>query len=254
MALAVLTLAYFLPGVCMRGMRAGRQKAGKPARQIETQTAVQEQSFSESGEPDGNAYSPEQPSGKGTIVLDPGHGGADPGMIGIGGIEEKKINLELALTLKTLLEKQGYQVVMTREADNGLYDAEISNKKAQDMQRRCAVIEETKPLLTVSIHQNSYTDPSVYGPQVFYYQHSDEGKKLAECVQEQLNTKLEIANPRKIKANTNYYILRRSQSITILAECVFLSNPEETEKIQTKEYQEAVAQAICSGILAYLNE
>lgn len=186
------------------------------------------------------------------IVIDPGHGGIDPGMVGVGGVEEKHINLQVAKALGELLETRGFEVIYTRTEDVGLYEEDADNKKSQDMQRRCALIEEKEPVLTVSIHQNSYSDSSVYGPQVFYFEHSDAGEKLASCVQEQLNTQLQIAKPRTIKGNTNYYILKRSAGTTILVECAFLSNPQEAEKIQAAEYQQAVAQAICDGILAFL--
>ena len=83
------------------------------------------------------------------------------------------------------MEKDGYQVVMTREEDKGLYQEGSSNKKAQDMQNRCALIAEEKPAVSVSIHQNSYSDPEVKGPQVFYYEHSAQGEELAVCIQEQ---------------------------------------------------------------------
>ena len=116
----------------------------------------------------------------------------DPGMIGVGGIKEKLINLQVSLALAEKLEEQGFETMLTRTEDTGLYDPETVNKKAQDMQRRCALIEEKDPLLTVSIHQNSYSDPAVYGPQVFYFEHSVEGKELAACIQEQLNTRLGI--------------------------------------------------------------
>lgn len=101
------------------------------------------------------------------IVLDPGHGGSDPGMIGIDGLEEKNINLSMTLLLKEKLEEKGYTVVLTREEDKGLYDESAQNKKAQDLQRRIALIDETAPALTVSIHQNSYHDPAVKGRRFF---------------------------------------------------------------------------------------
>ena len=144
------------------------------------------------------------------ILIDPGHGEDDPGMIGADGLEEKGINLAISLLLKSELETRGYSVTMTRETDKGLYDASANNKKAQDMQRRIAMIGEKSPVLSVSIHQNSYQqDASVHGPQVFYYESSEEGKKLAEAVQSSLNEKLEIDRPREIKGNTSYYLLKR---------------------------------------------
>ena len=79
---------------------------------------------------------------KKTVVVDPGHGGMDPGKIGINDVEEKEINLEISLMLRDKLEKQGIQVVMTRETDQGLYDEDSSNKKVQDLQRRVELIHE----------------------------------------------------------------------------------------------------------------
>lgn len=190
---------------------------------------------------------------KGTIVLDPGHGGFDNGMVGESGISEKVLNLIYAQKLSAVLEARGYRVVLTRTTEDGLYDEDVSNKKAQDMQRRCAVIEKEQPLLTVSIHQNSYAaDPSVRGPQVFYYEHSVEGEKLAKSIQDCMNEQLAIARPRVQKSNGSYYILKRSASVTVLAEVGFLTNPEEEALLQEEAYQEKAVQAIADGIEAYL--
>lgn len=187
------------------------------------------------------------------ILVDAGHGGSDPGMIGVGGLEEKGINLSISLLLRDTLEKSGYSVIMTREEDKGLYDSSAANKKAQDMQRRIAMIREHMPVLSVSIHQNSYHDAGVHGPQVFYYESSVEGKKLAEAVQSSLNDLLEVDRPREVKGNTSYYLLKRSSGILVIVECGFLTNPEEAQKLQTKEYQEKVAAAVSEGIRTYLN-
>ncbi len=187
------------------------------------------------------------------ILVDAGHGGSDPGMIGVGGLEEKGINLSISLLLRDTLEKSGYSVIMTREEDKGLYDSSAANKKAQDMQRRIAMIREYMPVLSVSIHQNSYHDAGVHGPQVFYYESSVEGKKLAEAVQSSLNDLLEVDRPRKVKGNTSYYLLKRSSGTLVIVECGFLTNPEEAQKLQTKVYQEKVAAAVSEGIRTYLN-
>lgn len=175
-------------------------------------------------------------------------------MIGIDGLEEKGINLSVSLLLREKLEEKGYTVVLTRESDQGLYDDSAQNKKAQDMQRRIALIDETAPVLTVSIHQNSYHDPSVKGPQVFYYETSGEGKELAADLQESLNTTLEVERPREIKGNTSYYLLKRSKGVLVIAECGFLTNPDEADLLQTEEYQEKVADALTDGIVTYLRK
>ena len=90
-----------------------------------------------------------------TILVDAGHGGADPGMIGVNGLEEKGINLQIAVKLKDSLEKQGFSVIMTREEDKGLYEEDSRNQKAQDMQCRIAMIKKYRPVLCISVHQNS---------------------------------------------------------------------------------------------------
>lgn len=187
------------------------------------------------------------------ILVDAGHGGTDPGMIGVGGLEEKGINLSVSLLLRDTLEKSGYSVIMTREEDKGLYDSSAANKKAQDMQRRIAMIREHAPVLSVSIHQNSYQDSGVHGPQVFYYEGSVEGKKLAEAVQSSLNHQLEVDRPRDVKGNASYYLLKRSRGTLVIVECGFLTNPEEAQKLQKKEYQQKVAAAVSEGIRTYLN-
>ena len=183
-----------------------------------------------------------------------GHGGADPGMIGVGGLEEKGINLQIAMKLREILEKKGFTVIMTREEDKGLYDEESRNQKAQDMQRRIALVKECKPVLCISIHQNSYQDSAVYGPQVFYYEDSAQGKSLAELIQEKLNTRLDVKRPRVAKGNKTYYLLKRSESVLNIVECGFLTNPQEAELLQTDEYQLKVADAISEGIDAYFSK
>ena len=189
-----------------------------------------------------------------TILVDAGHGGADPGMIGVGGLEEKGINLQIAMKLREILEKKGFTVIMTREEDKGLYDEESRNQKAQDMQRRIALVKECKPVLCISIHQNSYQDSAVYGPQVFYYEDSAQGKSLAELIQEKLNTRLDVKRPRVAKGNKTYYLLKRSESVLNIVECGFLTNPQEAELLQTDEYQLKVADAISEGIDAYFSK
>ena len=191
---------------------------------------------------------------KGVIVVDSGHGGIDPGVIGQNEVKEKEINLAIAKKLERLLKVAGYDVIMTRKKDEGLYEENSPNKKVQDMQKRCEIIKENHPLLTVSIHQNSYPDEQVCGPQVFYYEGSAEGKKLAICIQEALNEKLKIEHPRVEKSNRTYYLLKRSEGILNNVECGFLSNKKEAGLLVQDKYQERVAKAVEKGILKYLED
>ena len=107
-------------------------------------------------------------------------------------------------------------------------------------------------MLTVSIHQNSYGDEAVCGPQVFYYKDSVKGRELARCIQEELNTQLQVSSPRTEKANSTYYLLKRSEGTLNIVETGFLTNPREAELLNTKEYQKKCAKAICDGILKFL--
>ena len=187
------------------------------------------------------------------VVIDAGHGGMDPGKIGINDVAEKEINLSIALKVKKYLEFNDVRVVMTRESDQGLNDPDASNKKVQDMKRRLAMIEETAPDLAVSIHQNSYPEEYVHGAQVFYYADSPSGKQLAELLQAQFVKKADPDNTRQIKANDSYYLLKKTSVPIVIAECGFLSNREEAEKLCSEAYQEKIAWAICVGILQHLN-
>lgn len=184
----------------------------------------------------------------------PPHGGDDPGMIGVEGLKEKGINLQISLKLRESLKARGFSVIMTRETDQGLYDSSSHNKKAQDMQRRISLLAEAAPVLTVSIHQNSYSDSAIKGPQVFYYESSQQGKLLAQSIQESLNQELKPERPRVIKGNTSYYLLKRSKGTLVIVECGFLTNPQEAALLQTSEYQEKVAGAVAEGIQEYVKK
>ncbi len=187
------------------------------------------------------------------VVLDAGHGGDDPGKIGINNALEKDINLEITLLVKEYLEAQDVQVVLTRETQEGLYDANASNKKVQDMKRRIQIIEQTAPDVTVSIHQNSYPEEYVKGAQVFYYTGSTEGQKLATLLQKSLVKRLDPDNHRQVKANDSYYLLKKTSTPIVIVECGFLSNSEEAALLCEEAYQEKVAWAVHLGILQYLN-
>lgn len=186
------------------------------------------------------------------VVVDAGHGGTDPGKVGINDQLEKEINLQIAQKLKMFLQAEGITVVMTREGDKGLYDENASNKKVQDMKRRLEIIENADPVLVVSIHQNSYHEEYVKGAQVFYYATSESSRYLAEIVQEQLKV-LDPENKREAKGNDRYFLLKKTTKPIIIVECGFLSNREESEELSTPFYQEKVAWNIHMGIMKYIN-
>ena len=188
------------------------------------------------------------------VCVDPGHGGTDPGKVGINGQLEKDINLAIAKKLKTYLEASDVTVVLTRDKDMGLYSSGDAHKKMADMRKRCQLIGEAKPDLVISIHQNSYHEEAIRGGQVFYYKTSVRGKQLAQILQERFDYVLGDANKRQAKANDNYYLLLHVKEPIIIAECGFLSNWEEAEKLETKEYQDRLAGTLHMGIMEYLNQ
>ena len=157
------------------------------------------------------------------ILVDAGHGGIDSGMVGIEGLKEKGINLEIAIKLKAVLEKRGFTVMMTREEDKGLYKDNTQNMKAQDLQNRIAMIKE---------YEN--------------------GRNLALAIQEELNRQLSVARPREAKGNRTYYLLKRSPSVINIVECGFLTNPEEAQLLKKEEYQTKIAMSVADGIDTYL--
>lgn len=187
------------------------------------------------------------------IVLDAGHGGDDPGKIGINGSREKHINLAITQKLKYYLEANDIKVVLTREGDAGLYDADAENKKVQDMKRRIEIMEAACPLAVISIHQNSYPEEYVKGAQVFYHKDSKDGEQLASLLQESLRERLDPENHRRIKANDSYYLLKKTKIPTVIVECGFLSNSYEASLLSEPDYQDRVAWAIHMGIIRYIN-
>ena len=187
------------------------------------------------------------------VVLDAGHGGNDPGKVGVDGTLEKDINLSLVYKLKEVLEAADVTVILTREEDHGLYQDSDTNKKRADMAARCALIEESQADLVISVHQNSFHDEAVKGAQVFYYTGSEEGEKLAEELEQSFREVIGEENTRQAKANSEYYLLLHTSCPTAIVECGFLSNWEEAEKLADEGYQEKLAWAIHLGVLAYLN-
>ena len=187
------------------------------------------------------------------VVIDAGHGGKDPGKVGVNEALEKDINLDIAKRLQSLLEQNGVLVVMTREEDKDLASDNASNRKNEDLRARVKLLEETAPILMVSIHQNSYPESDVDGAQVFYFSGSETGKRLGTLVQESLKREIKDGNHRVAQANKDYYLLKKSVCPAVIVECGFLSNPKEAALLATEEYREKLAFAIHLGILEYIN-
>ena len=184
-----------------------------------------------------------------TVVIDPGHGGFDGGAIGrLTNVREDELNLIVANKLKDLFEKNGIAVVMTRPDENAL-----GRTKDEDMAKRRSIIENAEADIVISIHMNKFNDTQCSGPVTFYHEESEEGKKLAELIQDELNARLEPPRPRTFRPET-YFILRSGGCPCVLVECGFISNEREEQLLQTEEYQDKCAKAIYSGAKLYLDQ
>ncbi|WP_179393702.1 N-acetylmuramoyl-L-alanine amidase [Carboxydothermus ferrireducens] len=181
-------------------------------------------------------------SGK-KIVLDPGHGGSDPGTIGkVYGIKEKDVNLDIALKLKGYLEALGAAVYMTRTGDTYL-----------SLQQRVDYANDLSADLFLSIHQNSVGSPAYYstnGTQVYYYPDPSNQlleKALADKLMSSLNEVLGSKN-KGIYTDKGYYVIKYTEMPSTLVEVGFLSNAEEEKKLSTPEYRTKAAAALAQGI------
>ena len=188
-----------------------------------------------------------------TVVIDAGHGGSDSGKVGIDGTLEKDINLSISKKLEKLLLAADIKVIMTRTEDMELCDNSIPTKKRQDMINRTAIMNQVDADCIISIHQNSYTEESIDGAQVFYYTESDKGHTLASLIQNAMVHDVDPSNHRIEKSNDSYYLLKNVSKPVVIVECGFLSNRAESRKLVDGTYQQKLAWAIHIGILQYLN-
>ncbi len=189
------------------------------------------------------------------IIIDAGHGGEDCGAIGVNGVYEKDLNLEIAFMLGEMLEDNGYAVIYTRTEDRLLYKEEENIKgirKISDLKNRCAVANEYPDAIFISLHMNSFGSPKYSGAQI-YYKEDSASQRLANTVQNKIKVELQPYNNRQIKSGKDLYLLENNLCTSVLIECGFLTNPEECEKLSQKEYQKQLSFAILYGIIEYNN-
>ncbi|MDR3238754.1 MAG: N-acetylmuramoyl-L-alanine amidase [Clostridiales bacterium] len=188
------------------------------------------------------------PLSKKIVLIDAGHGGVDPGKVS-GKTEEKDINLAIAKQLQAYLEQADATVFMTR-----IDDADLANSKKSDMYHRKLTANTSQADIFVSIHQNSFPDSSVQGAQVFYFNRSDNSKRLAEFIQKELKSFVNYQNRFEAKENGNYYVLKQTSMPAVIVECGFLTNAGEKAKLLNEDYQDRLAWAIYMGILDYFHD
>lgn len=187
------------------------------------------------------------------LIIDVGHGGIDPGKVSTDGILEKNVNLQIALHLKKEFQNKNFKIYLTRETDCGLYDENASHKKISDLNNRIQFFHEKKADYVISIHQNSYSDAESHGAQTFYHTDSEEGNVMANTIQKSL-LEIDPSNHRNATASNRYYLLKKTSIPSIIIECGFLSNPEETAKLTNPDYQQKLAHAIYLGFCNYIQK
>ncbi|MEN6351516.1 MAG: N-acetylmuramoyl-L-alanine amidase [Syntrophomonas sp.] len=190
-----------------------------------------------------------------TIVIDPGHDGSDPGSSG-DFLQEKVVNLDIALKAAEFLRQRGMQVVLTR-----------TDYTKVSLEDRSSMANLYNARLFVSIHNNAPGDPekryTVQGTETHYYapldipelfMQSAERSSLATCIQEQLVARLQRPN-RGVKtgSGSNFSVLRKTQMPSALVEVCFIANPEEEQLLMQDSFKTSAAQAIADGITNYCN-
>lgn len=186
------------------------------------------------------------------IVIDPGHGGIDPGAIGRGGTIEKEIVLEISKKLKQLLSQAGAVVVMTRETDTDLSDpgGSVAARKRQDLTRRVELANKHKADIYLSIHVNSIPSARWRGAQTFYQRGQEDAKELAEKIQQELRRVLK--NTDRLAKGEDFFTNRQTKMTSVTVEVGFVSNSAEEKLLNDQAYQRKIAWAVYSGLAKYL--
>lgn len=186
-----------------------------------------------------------------TIVIDPGHGGEDGGAVSEAGVSESAINLAVGEKLDALLRFYGVQTAMTRESELSIHDPgakTLRERKRSDLHNRVDMIEAIPGALLISIHQNAYPNPKYHGMQVFY--RDEDSRALAQQMQGNVSAFLDAENKRQaLKIPNAVYLMKNVTCRAVLAECGFVSNPEEAARLQEEGYQKKIALSIAAACL-----
>lgn len=178
------------------------------------------------------------------IVLDPGHGGSDPGAIGLNKTTEKSVTLAVAQKVKFMLEKFGATVIMTRSDDRDVYAP--NDTAVEELSARIAIAKRNKADIFVSLHANAFNDRSVGGTSTYYYPKTYYDAMLAKAIQTNImdNQKLQDRGINQ----ANFYVVKRSLMPAVLVEMAFISNPNEEKLLNSASFQQQVAQGVVQGL------
>ena len=193
-------------------------------------------------------------SSKIKIVLDAGHGGIDGGVSGINTqVKESELNVIVVKKVEKYLRDAGMNVVLTRNSEAGLYGVANSSLKRKDMEKRTEIINDAKPNLVVSVHMNKYSLSTRRGAQVFYNEDNEKSVLLAKSIQESFNS-MEQCVKKTSALKGDYYILKCTEYPSVIAECGFLSNPDDERLLISDDFQNDLAYSIYKGIVGYLTQ
>ncbi|MBC2721485.1 N-acetylmuramoyl-L-alanine amidase [Desulfosporosinus sp.] len=185
-----------------------------------------------------------------TIVIDPGHGGPDPGAKGVSGVYEKNNTLPVGLNLAALLRSAGARVILTRSTD--VSPAEGTYSERSDLEARIKIANDLQADLFISLHNDSFSNPSASGTTTYYSSQNpaaSQSKTLALSIQSELVRSISLPN-RGIK-DAAFYVVKNTKMPAVLVELGFLSNPTEEELLKSPEFQRKAAQGIYQGILSF---
>lgn len=187
------------------------------------------------------------------LVIDAGHGGVDPGAVGISKVLEKDITLGVSKRLQALVQQSGAKAIMIRENDSDLGTSQgLLRRKREDLAQRIQLAIDSQAEVYLSIHANSFPDPKLTGAQTFYHSDSPGGKLLAQSIQQELNS---MTNTKRVaKGNQDIYVLKKANQAAVTVELGFLSNPQEEQLLATPEYQQKLAIAIFKGVSTYFSK
>jgi len=191
--------------------------------------------------------------GNRVVVIDAGHGGVDPGAVGITQVLEKDITLGVSKRLQALVQQSGAKTIMVREDDRDLGTSQgLLQRKREDLAQRIQLAMDSQAEVYLSIHANSFPDAKLTGAQTFYHADSPEGKLLAQSIQQELNI---MTNGKRVaKGNQDIYVLKKANQAAVTIELGFLSNQQEEQLLTTPEYQQKLAIAIFQGLSVYISK
>ncbi|WP_163192588.1 N-acetylmuramoyl-L-alanine amidase [Clostridium thermarum] len=189
-----------------------------------------------------------KPQGGKNIVIDPGHGGFDPGSVGPTGVKEKNITLAVSLMLGDILESQGHNVVYTRKNDSITW---ATNEK-DDVRARVDISNKAKADLFISIHTNASEYSSVRGIETYYSSANSKNKLLAKSIQDNMVKSMNLTN-RGIREE-KFYVIKNNQAVSALVELAYISNSTEEKLLNNSWNQKKWAEGIAKGINDYLHD